>query len=482
MSNQKPKKNLKPIKKIIKFGGSCLREPSSLRNIVSILKQEKERVALVVSAVSGITDLLIDAYHLSLSQDRNYQGIMAQIKNRHLLLASELLSLSHFGQYQAKSQEILKQLERTLKGLSLTGESTPSLKARVLSAGERLSAFLLAAVLEEAGFKCRVFETDRVGLVANQPSEEAEVVLEKFDFLFRKTAEEINQDDYIPVFTGFFGITEEGKLALFGRNGSDYSAAVIARGFQATVLTTYKDVPGFLTADPEFIPEARPVNRLSRKEAAELCYFGARILHPKIWQPLEGLETTVEIKEFSRPESLGTIISNSSEKAARIIKSLSVNQNIALVKVEGPGVGFKPGLIGKIGSRLAEKDLNILTVLTSQTCINLLMSPAAAELARTRLVELKEPAFRKITLEKNLALIACVGEGLRETPGVASHLLSILARKGINLELFSSGGSEVALYLVVKKQDAGRALHLLHEKYLGPGEAREEQVGLTITG
>lgn len=465
MTEKKNKNKNKKIKKVIKLGGSCLKSGASLQQVASLLKSEPERVALVVSAISGVTDLLLDAYHRSLSQDKNFRGVLAQIKNLHLLLATELLSLKRFRHLQARLEELFSDLEKTLQGILLIREAVPSLKARILSTGERLSAYLLAAVLEEAGLKVRVYETDRCGLITDEEFEQAEINQEKFDSAFQKTAKEILEGGFIPVFTGFFGCHPQGKVALFGRNGSDYSAAVIARGLRAPILEIYKDVPGFLTADPQIVPAASPLARISPQEAAELSYFGARILHPKIWQPLEGLKITVIIKSFTNPEKPGTIISPRTDKSENVIKSFSLNQNIAVIRIEGPEVGDKPGIIGKIGSTLAEKNINILTVLTSQTCINLILNSHQAELARERLLQLKEPAIRNILIEKELALIACVGKGIRETPGVAGRIFQILAREGINLEFFSSGASEVAIYLLVKKDDGQRAIQTLHREY-----------------
>jgi aspartate kinase len=455
----------KKIKKVIKFGGSCLKSAASLKQAASIIKSEPDRVAVVVSAASGVTNLLLDAYHYSLTQGKTFRGVLAQIKKLHTLLASETLSLKRFRELQAKFEEFFITLEKTLQGILLIRETSPSLKARILSTGERLSAYLLASVLEESGLKARVYETDRCGLITDEESEKAEINLEKFDLAFKKTAEEIDAGSFTPLFTGFFGCNLEGKVVLFGRNGSDYTAAVIARGLRAPVLETYKDVPGFLTADPQVAPKARLITRISPEEAAELSYFGARILHPKIWQPLEGLKVAVVIKSFYHPENPGTIISSRGYKSEKVVKSFSLNQNIAVLRVEGPAVGDKPGVIGKIGSALAEKGINILTVLTSQTCINLILNTNQADPARELLFNIKEVAIRNVQVEKELALVACVGKGIRETPGIAGRIFSVLAREGINLEFFSSGASDVAIYLIVKKDDSCRAVQALHGEY-----------------
>ncbi|MBC7364483.1 MAG: aspartate kinase [Candidatus Aminicenantes bacterium] len=462
----KPEKSKQKIKKVFKFGGSCLRDSSSFRQAIRLIKAEQpERVAVVVSAVQGVTDLLLDAYHKALGQDKNYKGTIQYVKQKHLTLAAELLSLKRFGKASELFSQIFSQLDRLLQGITLVGDSTPGLKARILSSGERLSAWLLGLTMEEAGLTSRVYETDRIGLIVDQPGEGVSVNLKKFDKNFASVSEEIAGGSFIPVFTGYFGCTENGQVALFGRNGSDYSAAIIARGLRAEILITFKDVSGFLSADPEIVPQATTIPYLDRKEAAELAYFGSRVLHPKTLEPVSDRRLILEIRSFQRPEKPGTVIQEKTAKNTSMIKSFALNQNISILRIEGPGVGHKPGIIGLIGSRLAEKNINILTVLTSQTCINLILDKSAAELACRVIKELNETSIKNLSVEHDLALIACVGFGLRETPGVAGKIFSVMSREKINLEFFSSGASEVAIYLIVKKDEAVKAVKALHREY-----------------
>ena len=472
---KKAENDKQKIRKVFKFGGSCLQDSSSVRQALRLIKAEQpERVAVVVSAIQGVTDLLLDAYHQVLAQDKNYKGTLHYLKRKHLTLATELLSLKRFGKASEIFSQIFSRLDRLLQGIALVGETTPGVKARVLSSGERLSAWLLALAMEEAGLTSRVYETDRIGLVVDQPGEGARVNLKKFDKNFAGVLAEIAAGSFIPVFTGFFGCTENGQVALFGRNGSDYSAAIIARGLRADILIIFKDVSGFLTADPKLVPQARPIPYLDRKEAAELAYFGARVLHPKTLEPLSDRKLTVEIRSFEKPETPGTVIRQKGVKRTPVIKSFALNQNISVLKIEGPGVGDQPGLIGLLGSRLSEKNINILTVLTSQTCINLILPGPVAELAYQVIAELNEPSIKKLSVEHDLALIAGVGLGLRKTPGVAEKIFSVMAREKINLEFFSSGASEVAIYLVVKKEAADRAIKALHQEYFASAAKMEE--------
>lgn len=272
------------IQKVIKLDGSCLDDASSIKKAASLLKEEAQEIAVVVSALKGITDLLLEAYFAALGQSRDFHGLVAAIKKRHDQIALELLPLSLFNTFQTILQKIFNHLIESLNQIFLDRKTSPALKARILSSGERLSAYLLSSCLEAEGVRVKVYETDKIGLVASEELGKVQVNLEKFEVNFKRVTEEINENNFLPIFTGFFGSNERGEIILFGRNGSDYSAAVIARGFRAKILELFKDVPGVFSADPSLIPEARLIPRLSREEAVELSFFGAKIIHPNFWQ------------------------------------------------------------------------------------------------------------------------------------------------------------------------------------------------------
>ncbi len=452
--------------KVIKLGGSCLKDGPSILKAARIIGEQKERTAVVVSAVQGVTDLLVEAYRTALDQEKDPASIVDRIRARHSELAEACVKdKDNLDDLKERFSTYFLSLERVLLGLSCTGETTVTLKARVLSCGERLSACLLAGALDDMGKKARMYETDRVGLVTRKGAENASVDLKEFDRLFRPTAEAVlAAADEVPVFTGFFGSTPEGKVSLFGRNGSDYSAAVIARGLDVPARI-WKDVPGFMTADPRLVPEARLIGRLSRKEAAELSYFGAKILHPRTWVPLEDRPVRVEIRSFDEMRSPGTVILPEGEISSGIVKSFSLNQDISVLRISGPGVGDKPGIIGWIGSTLAARSINILSVLTSQTCINLILASVEARRAIKLLEEEGEENILRVEVEEELSLLAAVGEGIRETCGIGGRIFSILSNEGVNMEFFSSGASDAAIYMLIKRSDSERAIRSLHRDY-----------------
>jgi len=465
------------IKKVIKIGGSCLTDFASIKKAISLISRESERTAIVVSALKGVTDLLQHAYHLALGQKSDFKGVVASLKQRHENLAHELVHPSKISQLQLKFHSIFTSLNNSLQKIFLHREALPAHKAKILSAGERLSAHLLAAALESAGIKTRVYETDRIGLVASEVSGKVRVNLEKFDLNFTRVAEDILVAAYLPIFTGFFGSDEQGEVILFGRNSSDYSAAIMARGFKAECLELYKDVPGISSADPSLVPEARLIPRLSREEASLLAFYGARIIHPDFWQPLEGLETEVIIKSFSLPENQGTVITpgaseeveNKGQKITPknhgFIKGLALKDGLTVLKIE-PKTSSDLSKLIKLEKILAERDGKIIAFVPSINNFTLILSDISAESLALIVDSARENQLETFSLEKNLALIAAVGSGINQKSAVSSRILRVLAYEKITPRFFLNFSENPVVLIIVQSDEALRALRQIHTELI----------------
>jgi len=461
------------INKVIKIGGSCLTDFASIKKAISLISREPEKTAIVVSALKGVTDLLQHAYHLALGQSGDFAGAVASLKQRHENLALELVHPAIVTQLQFKFESIFASLNSSLQKIFLNREALPEDRARILSLGERLSAQLLAAALESAGVKTRVYETDRIGLVASEISGKVRVNLEKFDLNFTRIAEEISAGRYLPIFTGFFGADEQGKVILFGRNSSDYSAAVIARGFKAECLELYKDLPGIFSADPSLVPEARLIARLSREEASLLGFYGARIIHPDFWEPLKGLKTEVFIKSFSSPENPGTIIApeasdevkNKGQKIAPknhgFIKGLVLKDGVTVLKIEPQESSDLSKLI-KLEKILAERDAKIIAFVPLINNFVLILSDISAESLALIADSVRENQLKTFSIEKNLALIAAVGSGINQKLAVSSRILRVLAYEKITPRFFLTFPENPVILIILQSEEALRALRKLH--------------------
>jgi aspartokinase/homoserine dehydrogenase 1 len=452
--------------KVLKFGGGCLRDAAGFKRAAALAARETPRPAVVVSAVFGVTDLLISAVAAAAALKSSVSAFMPALRELHVRIAEETLTSRSLRPEVLRAIDgIGERADRLLRGIALVGEASPAVRAQVLSCGERLAAQLLAAVLEDRGVPARVYETDIIGLAADGGHEDAFIDCEASGPALAALGAEIESGDFVAVFTGFFGRAPDGRVATFGRNGSDYSAAAIARGLGAEAVEFWKDADGFMTADPRWVPEARPIARLSAAAAAELSYFGSRILHPRVFEPLEGAAIAVRIRNFAEPERPGTEIRPGAVAQDPAAICATANTEVAVIRVLGPGVAARPGIMGLIGSRLARAGVNILTVLTAQTAINLLVDRDDAEKSRLALAGTGADAIRSVEVVDDAAIVAVVGCAFDRTPGVAGRFFAALERAGINAFLVAGGASESAVYGVVKRGEARPAVRALHGEF-----------------
>ncbi|MHA2139851.1 MAG: aspartate kinase [Candidatus Thorarchaeota archaeon] len=450
--------------KVMKFGGGCLRDSQGFRRVGAIVQSvSSNSLVVVVSAVAGITDMLANASEAALTSDAEIPQYVNDIRDIHHRITEEAIDSAELREGTFSALEpYLKKLERLLFGVAYTGELIDTVKILILSQGERLSAAILAAVFQDRGLSSEAFESDQIGIVTFPACNNATANLPLVRENLHDSLLPVLKRGTVPVVTGFFGCNPEGKTASFGRNGTDYSAAVIASALDVDEIDVWKDVDGFMTADPSLIPTAQPIAKLSYGEAAELSYFGARILHPRTTEPLVGRDVSIRIRNVHSPEGIGTVIARHGKTRADIIKSVTSNADIVVLRVHGGGVGYKPGIIGDIGQTLAEIDINIYSVITSQTCINLLLDQEDSQRAQVALRPLVDGVIERLELKEDVALIAVVGEGLSTTKGLAAKVFSAVAQSDINVEMISSGASEVAYYFIVRHEDMQQAIQAVH--------------------
>ncbi|MHA2046712.1 MAG: aspartate kinase [Candidatus Thorarchaeota archaeon] len=447
----------------MKFGGGCLRDSESILRIVEILRSDDEPRAVVVSALHGITDQLIEGMKAAKESESNIPNLVGQIKARHVqiieaIIREDILKNSVISELEAK----LQRLERLLYGIAYTEEIFDSVRVLILSYGERLSAFTLAGILNSHGIKSVALESDKIGILTESACDNATAILSAVKGNLEQEIVPLLKQSFLPIITGYFGCDEEGHISTFGRNGSDYSAAVVAHGLDAKYLEIWKDVNGFQTANPTLVETARQIDRLSYYEAAELSYFGAKILHPRTVEPLINSGVEISIRNINAPDAGLTKILPTGQVRDDVIKSVTYNDEISVLKVQGAGVGYRPGIIGNIGKKLSDNNINIYSVITAQTCINLLIDRNDSVRGVNVLKSLEGGVIERIIVDDNIALVAVVGEGLVRTEGLAARVFSAVAERGINVEIISAGASEVAYYFTVNQDDMEHAVRAIH--------------------
>ncbi|MBN2345943.1 MAG: aspartate kinase [Candidatus Aminicenantes bacterium] len=451
--------------KVMKFGGGCLRDGRSFARACAIIDGQP-RVTVVVSAVSGVTELLLSAIDQAKRQEKSIPAILSRLAEKHRAVIEGVCPPGRGKKrLQGAIASQLSQVGRLLTGIACHRDLTPGVRSRLLSHGERLAARLLAGILESRGTRAKALDAHRAGICTDGNHANASIDRGRTRRILRARVVPLLRRGVVPVIPGFFGRGPDGAITLLGRNGSDYSAAAVAYALGAQSLEIWKDVDGFMSADPSLVPTARRLRRLSFAEAAELSYFGARILHPRTVEPLAGIRTRVFVRNMGEPGSAGSEIVAGCSGRREDVAGIAANRHLAIIRVHGAGIGSKPGLLAAVSSLLGGAGINIHSVLTSQTCINLLLDPADARSGLKKIKAAANGVIRKVELEERLALIGVVGERIMERKGIYARIFSAVARERINVEMAAAGASSVACYFLVQRADMDRAVRAVHDEF-----------------
>lgn len=449
---------------VIKYGGSNLKSPDGIRRLSDIL-QCYEAPVLVVSAFYGVTGRLQESLTQILNGQTTVDKVCKDLEETNgIYVRSAIDNQECLSKAEAQCEEILSGLRRLLTAGQCLNEFPDFLRDSILSYGERFSAVIISCALESYGFQSQFINPEEIGLIAHGEYGNATVNFAASE----KHVSEALIKSVIYVVPGFYGISSDNKVMLFGRGGTDYAAAGIAACIGAKSLDIWKDVDGFLSCDPLYIPAAKAIGTLNYAEAAELSYFGAKILHPRTVEPL--IKACIPIRILN-PDSFkgtlepATIISGDETETKEVIKSISFSDDFGILKLKGPGVGINPGVLSKVSTALHSKGINISSVITSQIVINLLINAQDLYKAVELISELSIPVVSEIVVIDDISLIALVGNGMLEKPGIAVRIFSSVAESGINIKLSSLGASQVVTYLIVDKKDRTNALQQIHNEF-----------------
>jgi len=450
---------------VVKFGGSNLRTQKDIRQILNVVKNYNRPLVVVVSAFYGITnlleDMLLKARHEDAAIDHSLDDLIALKRDVIFnMITDPVLQKSTLDQVLVR----IRELERYLRGVNYIGDIPAFVSDIVMSFGERLSALVLTALLQDRQIDCEEVTPEELHLITDGEYGNAEVDFAESEQAVRKRL----SSDKTAIVPGFYGISKENRVTLFGRGGSDYTAASIAHCLQAESLDIWKDVDGFRSADPKLVPDTHGIDRLTYTEAAELAYFGAKILHPRTVEPLMFHNIPIRIFNIAntdRPDYPFTIITSNGKQKADIIKSVTYSDDFCILRLQGPGIGNKPGVLARVTTELDHKNINIKSVITSQTTINFLLSVKDLQPAYCAVKSLSLTVVNNVVTEDDLSLIAGVGEGILETHGIAGRMFSAVSREKINVEIISVGASPVAAYFIVNKKDRDEAVRAIHREF-----------------
>jgi aspartokinase/homoserine dehydrogenase 1 len=478
--------------RVLKFGGTSVGTPENVQSVVSILKiaAKQNRVVCVVSAFSGVTDKLIAVARLASSGDKQYEQLYFELRNLHnkfieALISKEKNSLSNL------IADKFDQLHNVLHGIYLIKELTPKTLDYIMTFGEWLACQIIAAVLQEQK-QMAEFVDARNLVTTNSDFGNAKV---DFEITNRRIIEYVEKStSQILIVTGFCGSTEKGETTTLGRSGSDYTAAIFGAALSVAEIEIWTDVNGVMTADPRKVPNAFSQAELTYEEALELSHFGAKVIYPPTMLPAMQKNIPIRIKNTFAPEFPGTIIRQSEQLAhqegqvslSKVIKGITSIPEIALIRIEGAGMIGIAGIAKRLFYGLAAAGINVLliTQASSEHSICIAVAPQDANLASDQIkrefeLEILTNRINSPVVEKNVSVIAVVGEKMRHTPGIAGKIFAAIGKHKINVVAIAQGSSELNISIVVPAKDEAKTLRVIHRAFF---ENSHKTIGLFVLG
>jgi aspartate kinase len=453
---------------VLKIGGGILKDNDCLEKVVRIVREKRDagkQIVVVQSALYGVTDFLIESISSCIHDEKQIPETLESLKQMHYRYINQLNNASVKEKAKQKIEENLVILEKFLYGIHYLREISPRSKDMIQSFGERLSPIVLEAFLQDNSIPAEFIGAEEAGIIAKGEFENAVVEM-------GLTAKNINSkvknalNEKVVLLPGYYGIDENNDVKTFGRGGTDYTAGFISNMLDAQIQI-WKDVSGFMSADPKAVKEAKQIERLSYDEAEELGHLGAKILHPKTIQPLREKGLQAEIKNLFEPEKKGTIIGKEGHKKKAIVKSIAARKEVVALTIKSSSMVNTPGFASKVFSKMAEGSIPVGLISTSETAISFTIEPKNFNRAVALLKTLEKEFPNKISTQEHLSLVGIVGEGMKETPGIAAKIFTALAKENINVELISQGASEINVSIVVNKGSLEKAVRTIHKEFVG---------------
>jgi aspartokinase/homoserine dehydrogenase 1 len=460
---------------VMKFGGTSVGDASCIARTSQIIAKAARQsgCVVVVSAMSGVTNRLIEAAKAAQTGNAaDAEAILDALEKQHETALSSLLpDEQKRAQLRQRLERVLAEGSRLCEGTGLLRELTPRTLDAISSLGERLSAPLVAAAVNELGVPSEAIEATEL-IVTDAFHGGAEPQMELTRAKSQARLRPLLEKGIVPVVTGFIGATAEGQLTTLGRGGSDYSATILGAAMDADEVIIWTDVDGVLTADPHLVAEARTIPVISYREAAELAYFGAKVLHPKTLNPVVQAAIPVWIRNSFTPERPGTKITPEGRSIGGGVKALTAIRDVTLISVGGPGIVGLPDVVGRTFSTTAEVRANVLLISQSSSQNDICFIVSTTDAQRTVEALRKEFAHdlahhkvEHITVDSKIAIVAVVGENMRGTPGIAGKTFNALGRENVNLIAIAQGSSESNISFVIEERDVKKALATTHREF-----------------
>ncbi len=461
---------------VMKFGGTSVGDGARINKVAELTQREiakGHQVVVVASAMSGVTNMLIDAATLAARGD---DSLIADTRRR--LFAQHIAAVNAITSERSVQDPLIACLDRQLtvfenlgRSVHILGELTARGLDAMSSLGESLCVPLVAQAIRERGLRSEPIEATEL-IVTDGNFGNASPLMEETTAKAQARPRPLLKDGCVPVVTGFTGATRDGVTTTLGRGGSDYTATILGAALDADEVWIWTDVNGVMTADPRIVPSARTLSEISYAEAAELSYFGAKVLHPKTIVPMASRDKPVRILNTFEPDNPGTTIVRQARSDARTVKAITAIKNLCILSLEGRGMAGVPGVAAKLFSAVARENISVTMIAqsSSELDICIVIEEAASRQAIAAIekefeLERMRGNIDGVRAEHQVAIIAVVGAGLRDTPGIDARVFGALAEHAINIISIAQGSSEYNLSLVVRDANANESLRAIHQAF-----------------
>jgi aspartate kinase len=463
---------------VMKFGGTSVGSVEAINqatDIVLDLAKQWDNLVVVVSAMSSVTDALIQSSQAAVTEEEEvFRSIISDLRTKHHDTITALLPQDGERDHLLSTvDELLDELGAFCHSIHILGEVTPRAMDAITSMGERINARTVAAVLLHKGAKSQAVDATEL-IITDDKYQNAAPLMDKTRAKIQEQLSPMLQNGVAPVVTGFVGATEAGVTTTLGRGGSDYTAAILADCLDADQVWMWNDVDGVMTADPRIVPDAKVIPILSSSEMGELAYFGAKVLHPKTVLPVVQRNIPLWVKNTFNPTVPGTrIVAKTEDDARGKIKAVTAIKGMSMVIVEGRGMIGVPGIAARTFAAVASKGANVLMIIqasSEQSICFLIPTPMVPPVVKALENEMERELARRdidrISSRDNVVIVTAVGAGLRDTPGISAKVFGALGQADINVIAIAQGSSECGLSLVVGADDAVDAVQQIHSQVI----------------
>ncbi|MBY0478383.1 MAG: bifunctional aspartate kinase/homoserine dehydrogenase I [Chitinophagaceae bacterium] len=469
---------------VLKFGGTSMGSAEAIKQVAAIVqnKLQASPVMVVVSAMSGTTDQLLNCGNKASATDETYKEVLKQLETRHLDTVKALIPVQQQSSVLSMVKKYCNEIEDICNGIFLLGESSLRTKDKLMSYGELLSSTIIHAVFRAGGTNA-VWKDARELICTNSNYSNAAVDFaltnQQINTFVHKTKEQLT------IVPGFIASDEHGVTTTLGRGGSDYTAAILAGAVDAGALEIWTDVSGMMTADPRWVFNAKIIPSISYQEAMELSHFGAKVIYPPTIQPVLNKNIPVWIKNTFAAEDHGTVIEHKSE-STNIITGISSINSLALLSLEGSGMVGIPGFSSRLFAALANAQINVILITQGSSehsiCVGVdvaLAAKAKEVVDKTFEYEIATEKVEPLQIEEGLSIVALVGDQMRHHTGISGRMFSALGRNGVNIRAIAQGSTERNISAVVATADVRKAVNVLHEEFF---ETTKKLINLFIVG